>query len=383
MSAHARSRFAAVGLAAAALLMVPSAPASAATPLDEFDAPIFGTSASVVATVMPSLAEVACAHDTCTTGVLPAPVLITSTRYFSTSVAPGGAFAAAPGFQAKVIRSWMHGDDADDADFTLMLIEFAGGSNLDAVVAAEAAARGLTLTGPVQVNGLTTWTASGGVGTGVVSRYSYSVSGTKLAYGRCNMSESLLAVGACDEQKVAALTTAAATRAVPASVRLSKSAQALIPTTPKGMSGVVATQQLSRNLMDVANPEVTSAPRVARQLAGTTSVDLQYGITAQPGLYVVTQIAPVDTPASRAAIETPCEPSDTWTCTSTTIRGSGRGYLERLALTDAPKKVVMLAGTWNGSGRWMTVSCNLTDYTPLTRVQISACSAAIRSLVSS
>ena len=381
MSARVRSRIRAVGLAAAVILMIQAVPASAATPLEEFDAPIFGTSASNVATVMPSVVDVSCAHDQCTTGVLPSPVLIDSTRYFSTTVAPGGAFATAPGFQAKVMRSWFHEDEGDRADFVLMLIEFSSGSNLEAVVAAEASALELTLTGPVQVNGLTTWTASSGAGTGVVSRYSYSVSGSKLAYGRCRLDESLIALGACDEQKVAAITSAAGARVAPTSIRLSKPARALIPATPTGMNGVVLNQQLSSNLFPVGNPAMTSSPAVARQFAGTLGVDLQYSITAAPGLYVIAQIAPVDTVASRAAVGPLCRGTDAGTCSSTKIRGSGRGYIARFDAADSTP--AMVGGVWNGSGRWLTVSCQQTDYVPLRAGQVGACSAAIRSLVAS
>ena len=382
MSADRRPRIPAAVLTAAALLMVPVAPASAAPAVQGFDAPIFGTSASRVAAAMPRVVDVACSHDACTTGVLPAPVMVESTRYFSTTVAPGGAFAAAPGFKAKVMRSWTHSDDADDASFTVMLIEFAKGTSLDVVVAAEAAARGLALSGPTTVNGLTTWTATGSEGTGIVGRYSYSVSGSKLAYGRCVMTESLATVGACAEQNVAVLASAAATRAVPTSVRMSPEARALIPATPKGLVGVVATQQLSANLLEVANPSYTSAPRVARQLAGTLSVDLEYRITGQPGLYVIAQIAPVDTAASRAAVGRGCPAAEDW-CTSAALRGTGVGHIERIAFASDPQAPVGLTARWNGAGRWLSVSCNLTDYTPLTTAQTRACSTALKALVNS
>ena len=383
MSAHVRSRIGAVGLASAALLMLQSTPASAATPLDEFDAPIFGTSASLVTTVMPTVADVACAHDACTTGVLPSPVIVESSRYFSTTVAPGGLFSNVPGFQSKVIRSWGHYDESDQASLSIMLVDFTVGTDLAAAVASDASARGLTLTGPVQAGDLTTWTATDPANADYAGTQVYVASGARLALGRCQMTPSLASTGACAEQNVAALTTAAATKAVPTTIRVSPKAAALVPSTPKGMSGVIFSQQLSRNLIEVANPVMTSSKVVARQLAGTVSVDLQYGIKAAPGLYVTAQIAPVDSPASRAAVGSPCGASDTWTCTSSKLRGSGRGYVQRLAYADAPKDVVLVTGLWNGSGRWLTVTCNLTNYTPLTAGQVNACSAAVRSLVAS
>ena len=122
-------------------------------------------------------------------------------------------------------------------------------------------------TGLAQVNGLTTWTASGSEAPGMVTRFSYSAHGSELAFGRCMMCESIQMGGACTEQNVAALASAAAVRAVPTTARLSKKVQALIPTMPEGLVGVIASQQLSSNLFDVANAAMTTSPVMARQLA--------------------------------------------------------------------------------------------------------------------
>ena len=70
-----------------------------------FDAPIFGTTATLTEARMPTYAQVTCSDARCTRGVI-VGAEGGATAYISTSIARGGVFAESPFFIAKLNKSW-------------------------------------------------------------------------------------------------------------------------------------------------------------------------------------------------------------------------------------------------------------------------------------
>jgi hypothetical protein len=88
----------------AALAVTAAIPAGATTPAD-FNAPIFGTTSTLTALRMPTMADVVCSDGASCSACCPAT---SSTRR---STAPrrwpkGGAFSTSAGFLAKVNKAW-------------------------------------------------------------------------------------------------------------------------------------------------------------------------------------------------------------------------------------------------------------------------------------
>jgi len=128
--------------AIAGLVLLASAPGAQAapTPVSEFDAPIFGTTATLTEGRMPTYAEVNCSDARCTSGVI-IGAEGGSTAYISTTVARGGAFAESPGFVAKLNKNWagLSGNYSEDfSTFTINLTQVLPGTDIAALVAADA-----------------------------------------------------------------------------------------------------------------------------------------------------------------------------------------------------------------------------------------------------
>jgi hypothetical protein len=117
---------------AAGLAITLAVPAQA-TPPAAFDAPIFGTTATLTGARLPSIADIQCSDEARTTGVLPASLLLYPSVYFSTTVATGASLSVEPGFVAAVNEDWyslLSKGGGEFAQFALQFAEFAPGTAL-------------------------------------------------------------------------------------------------------------------------------------------------------------------------------------------------------------------------------------------------------------
>jgi hypothetical protein len=381
-----------IALVGAGLLVASTVPAVAApapaTPAD-FDAPIFGTTATLAEGRMPTYAQVRCSDARCTSGVVPGAEG-GATAYVSTTVARGGVFAESPYFVAKLNKHWSNsGSNAETAGgqaegystFTINLAQILPGADIPALVAADVAKYDSgTVGAPTTVAGATVWPATADHRKGLWSMV-YVSKGDALARGVCIQYGNERGSATCPVANLQALTVGAVT--TPASTQLAEqgSIRGLVPRTPAGLTPILLNIEPTKPLWANNLP----SPALERSLAKRkNSVAFQYGVTKFPGLLLDAKVAALssENPA-RPWTETICTFTVTTeeTCDLRRIKGPAFGYI---GVTSDPAKGGKPTGVYShftGSGKLGDVSCSaLRTEGTMTPEEVAACTKAITAL---
>jgi hypothetical protein len=250
---------------AAGLAITLAVPAQA-TPPAAFDAPIFGTTATLTGARLPSIADIQCSDEACTTGVLPASLLLYPSVYFSTTVATGASLSVEPGFVAAVNEDWyslLSKGGGEFAQFALQFAEFAPGTDLAATVAHNIAGyagqSAGPLTGPTSVDGQQTWTLEDNTNPELALRFAYAANGTMLVRTMCGFTPAMAAKNPCGLASMVAITVATANRPAPRVFPIGRAMRSLIPTTPANLTPVMLSVENSPPVWGatIAGPALT------------------------------------------------------------------------------------------------------------------------------
>lgn len=376
----------------AGLLMAGTVPAVAApapaTPAD-FDAPIFGTTATLTEGRMPTYSQVRCSDARCTRGVVPGAEG-GFTAYISTTVARGGVFADSPYFVAKLNKHWSNsganavtaGGESDDySTFTINLAQILPGADIPALVAADVATYdGGTLGAPVTIDGATVWPATADHRKGMWTM-AYVSKGDALARGVCIQYGTDRGSATCPAANVQSLTVGAVM--APASNQLAElgSIRGLIPATPAGLTPLFLNIEPTKPLWANNLP----SPALERSLSQRkNSVAFQYEVTKFPGLLLDAKVAAIssENPA-RLWTETICENSSTADrpCDLRRIKGPAFGYVGISSDPDKGGKPYSVNSHFTGSGKLGDASCfALRPEGTMTPAEVAACTKAITAL---
>lgn len=360
----------------AALAVTAAIPAGATTPAD-FNAPIFGTTSTLTALRMPSLADVTCNDAQCTQGVLPGKVYVDPAKYGSPVVAKGGAFSTSAGFVAKVNKAWdafAPSGDGQVARLTLILADFAAGTDAAAVVATDAATMDVSLTGPTDVNGVQTWTYTASDANGGDALV-YAALGTTVARGICGFGVSVQAQKPCSLANMTSLLIAAMQRPASADAGFDATVKALVPATPTGLVPIIMSAEKSPLMWSVYQP----ARALAKALASTQTASMQYQVKGFPALYLMATVAPLKANVGALAKKV-CAP---WYygCTASAISGPASGYLATLTPHQGAKTVIGYSALFAGGGKLASINCSTINLDrALSAKERKACAAAIAGL---
>lgn len=370
--------------AIAGLVLLASAPGAQAAPapVSEFDAPIFGTTATLTEGRMPTYAEVNCSDARCTSGVI-IGAEGGSTAYISTTVARGGAFAESPGFVAKLNKNWagLSGNYSEDfSTFTINLTQVLPETDIAALVAADAAKYGGTLSTPTTQGDTTVWSATGDFNDArwVVS---YVSRGDALARGTCLQYGTERDSVTCPPANVQSITTDVVTSAPPTTLAGVRSIAGLVPSTPASLDPQLLNIEPTRPLWFPNDP----TPALERALgARANSVSLQYGVAGYPELLFTAKVAAVSSEApARPWTATVCDsatPSNR-TCAKSRIGGKATGWIGAWSMRNPADGTGSISSHFTGKRRLGDVQCSIPGTVgaarALTSDEIRACTKAI------
>jgi hypothetical protein len=379
---HPLTRLLTASTCAAGLAIALAIPAQATTPAD-FNAPIFGTTATLTGARMPSIADIQCSDAACTNGVLPSGIFLNPARYLSTTIATGATLAAESGFIATVNADWstsLNNAAGDVALFALQLAEFAPGTDLTATVTNNSAEYAGTLTGPTTVDGQQTWTREDTTDARFAVRLAYAGSGTTLVRTMCYFTPAMAAKNPCVSANMVKVAVATANRPAPTVLPVSRAMRSLIPTTPSNLTPVIMSTADSSLVWGASGANAA----VKKLLRPTKSVILQYAINSAPQLYFMVRTARVKGAAVAAFAKDICQGSGadaSYICTSSVVNAKKPIYIGSIATADRPKQVLDMGAAVVGNGVLAVVSCAMIDnQRPMTAKEVAACRAGIASI---
>ena len=148
-----KTRSIALAAPLALLLAAISVPSAQALPLNDFDAPLLGTTATAQLTRMPTLEQVTCSDANCTTGLYPETAL-RSVEYSTKTVMPDAGYTRVPEFLRGVLVNWtdLTAAEGSSSFASFVIAEYQPGSDMRKVMTDTAALSGTTLTERV-ING--------------------------------------------------------------------------------------------------------------------------------------------------------------------------------------------------------------------------------------
>lgn len=364
-----------------ALALAPGVQA-APTPVAEFDAPIFGTTATLTEGRMPTYAEVNCSDARCTTGVV-IGAEGGSTSYISTTVARGGAFAESPGFVAKLNKNWagLSGNLTEDfSTFTINLTQVLPGTDIAALLAADAVKYNGTVSAPTTQGDTTIWSATGDFNDArwVVS---YVSRGDALARGACLQYGTERDSATCPPANVQSITTDVVASPAPSTLTGVRSVAGLVPNTPASLDPQLLNIEPTRPLWF---PNDLS-PALERALgARANSVSLQYGVAGYPDLLFSAKVAAIssETPA-RPWTATICDSAapSSRTCAKSRVGGKATGWIGAWSMRNPADGTGSLSSHFTGGRRLGDVTCLIPGTVgagrALSAAEIRACTKAI------
>ena len=369
--------------------MGPASAAPAAVSPSDFDAPLFGTTATLNEARMPTYQQVRCSDARCTRGVLPVAE-VGATIYVGTTVARGGVFADSPSFVAKLNNHWTNyaanseaagGPASDYSSFTLHLTQITPGADIPGLVATDLARYGQgTLSSPQIVDGATVWRGTAN-DPNAAWTFAYVSRGDALARGICMQAGTERGSVTCQPANVEALTLGAVLAPPATTLAEQGSIRGLIPATSPGIRPLVLDIEPTLPLWAGYGPP----PSLVRALSmRKNSVSLQYEVMKFPELILSAKVAALSS-------ETPARPWVRSTCNAATI-STGRCDLSRIsgpafgfvgvrkdpATGGTPTRVM---SRFTGSGKLGDATCYLAqEGASLTPAQVSACREAISEL---
>lgn len=383
-----------ISVAAAAFVgtaLVPAIAAPAPATPAAFDAPIFGTTATLTEGRMPTYQQVRCSDAKCTRGVVPSAEG-GATAYISTTVARGGVFANSPFFVAKLNKNWSNvganaetaGGPAEDySSFTINLAQILPGADVPGLVAADVAQYdGGSLGAPTIVDGATVWTATADHRKGAWTMV-YVSKGDALARGVCIQFGAERGSATCPQANVQGLTLGAVTAPASTSLAEQGSIRGLIPPTPAGLRPLFLNIEPTKPLWAANLP----SPALERALGKRkNSVAFQYEIAKFPGLLLDAKVAAISTAnPARLWTETICTTTAVTdvTCELIRLKGPAFGYLGITSDPEFDGKRVGVNSHFTGAGKLGDVSCRALRggaVGPMTPAEVSACTKAITAL---
>lgn len=353
--------------------------AQAATPAS-FNAPMFGTTATLTEARMPVYAQVECSDATCSSGVL-TRAAGGFTQYSSPSISLGGVFSKTPGFLAKLNKSWTSATQVNTENFSSMTInfaQFAPGTDLAAAVAADAANGELTLSAPETVGSTTYWSATHS-DEDSDWKVAYVANGDAIARGFCIQNGTERGSVTCNPANVRALAQGVIETPAAATLAESGSIAGLIPTTPRGLSPVLL------NIEPALPLWAGNAPGAALDRAMAVrknSVALQYSVKGNPALVVTTKVAALSSTAPAVPfVKTICGSNSVTkrSCTLSRIPGKAYGFIGDWSRAGKPDETEYLAMHFTGSKKLGDARCGfLADpKRGLTAKELATCRTAL------
>lgn len=381
-------RIASVALATAVITAGLAAPAASAVPVDDFDAPLLGTTTSAQLTRMPTLSDVACADTTCTTGLFPAAAL-SLVEYSTTRIMPDAGYTRVAEFRRGVNVLWrdltVRPGDTSFATFTIA--EFEPGSDMTQVMESIAAQTGTPLT-PSTVGSVTVYSGevinasddeNNFAGTSFKSAYvlgtdsfvraGCQAGGTGVQTSRCTVANLIpLAVSIAAAQPAAA---------IPGAQRL----EGLAPTTlPAGLKPLVVVNASDARpwAMKVSNQKLLTA------LDGQPSAMAQYTLPSSPRMFVSTLTTKLRKPVlAHGFLDRPCklDVAD-HSCTDREL-ASGRGTVTLYANDAADGAVEQMTVQGLSGDSLLLLTCfkrqSVSGY--LTKKEIATCTSLANAML--
>jgi hypothetical protein len=304
------------------------APTAQGVPVEEFDAPLLGSTASAQLTRMPSLNQIQCSDAACTTGLFPRASL-NRVEYSTKRIMPDAGYTRVPEFVRGVLETWsdttVQEGGVSFASFTIA--EYQPGSDMRSVMTAIADLSGSQLTARV-VEGTTVFVgetinasdeANNFSGTSFKSAY---ILGTDhLIRAGCQAGGSGVETSRCTVDNLIPLALSIANAQPQRSVPREQALKALAPTSvPAGLRPLVVASVGADQpwALEVSNKKLLAA------LEGQPTALAQYTLQGSPGMYVSTLTTPLTKPAlARGLLNRPCTSvAGESSCTDRKIRGA-------------------------------------------------------------
>ncbi|MGI9135916.1 MAG: hypothetical protein ACR2JS_02505 [Candidatus Nanopelagicales bacterium] len=345
-----------------------------------FNAPMFGTTATLTEARMPVYAQVECSDATCASGVL-TRAAGGFTQYSSPSISLGGAFSKVPGFLAKLNKSWSSATRANTQNYSSMTInfaQFAPGTDLAAAVATDAADTELTLSAPETVGSTTYWSATRS-DEDSEWKVAYIANGDAIARGVCIQDGTERGSVTCNPANVRTLAQGIIDTPAAATLAESGSIAGLIPATPRGLSPVLL------NIEPALPLWAGNAPGAAldRSLAARkNSVALQYSVKGNPALIVTTKVAALSSTAPALPfVKTICESNSVTkrSCTLSRVPGKAYGFIGDWSRAGKPDETENLSMHFTGAKKLGDARCGFLGDVKrgLTTKELATCRTAL------
>lgn len=350
-----------------------------ATTAANFNAPMFGTTATLTEARMPTYAQVSCSDAKCTNGVIPS-AQGGFTQYSSPAVASGGVFATSPGFIAKLNKSWSNVTQEDSVNYSAMTInftQFAPNTDLTALVTSNAAELKLPLTAQEKTGSTSTWSGSAVID-GDNWNVVYVAQGDAIVRAVCQQFGTEKGSVTCPMPNVRTLALQVVNTPPATSLAEATSIAGLIPQTPSQLKPVLLNIEPAQALWTSNAP----GAQLNRAMAiRKNSVALQYGIQGSPQLTLRTKVAAIatETPA-RPFVKTICGKAvaSTDTCKLSKLPGESYGFIGASSKQATPNEVARMSLHFTGSNKLGDASCG--TLTPreggLTKNEQAICKAA-------
>lgn len=377
-----------VALATAFVSAGLSVPSAQAVPIDEFDAPLLGTTATEQLTRMPTLDQVRCSDAACSSGLFP-QTAVSLVEYSTPAIMPDAGYTRVPEFRRGVNVVWsdltVRKGDTSFATFTIA--EYQPGSNINAIMDSIAAQTRTPLTKSV-VQGVTVF--SGEVVNESDDENDFSGTSFKSAYvlgtnsfvrAGCQAGESGVQSSRCTVANLIPLAISMAQAQPQSAISQSGALTRLAPTSlPSSLQPLVVASVSDDQpwATDVTNKKLLAA------LNGQATAVAQYTIEGSPRMYVGTLTTKLDAPElARGYLNRACTVyAEEDMCTTRKLPG-GNGVVTTYTRGSRDEAVVLVSIRGLTRNGLVEFSCFKREAVSgyLTKREIAQCSALARGVL--
>ena len=346
-----------LALVASALVMSPAEAAG----VEDFNAPLLGTTATAQVTRFPSAAEITCSDAACTDGIF-AQVEQRGVEYSTTRIMPDAGYTRVPQFRRGVASTWFDATRAttDVAYVTFVIAEYASGSDMVSVAKAIAAGTETSLA-PIQVGGREVWVGetlnkseSDNVYAGTGFKSAYVLGENSFVRAGCQLGESVLATTTCTIPGLAKLAVRIADRAPQPVVGRAQLGRILPASYPKGMRPLVLSSVNSAVGWGTATHDAALLAAVDKQPTALT----QFTLSGAPRMAVDAVFSGLaKSSLARAFVAERCVSTATRACRTTKLPG-GLGYQNFYFDAGTKRGNARIIFVGAGNGRLVSVDCN-------------------------
>lgn len=352
----------------------------------EFDAPMFNTTASLTGNRLPSYTDLNCSDPSCSTGIMPNPS-IGEIVFITKDYAQGGSFSSNPGFLSKLDQLWDNAATSGITNYTelgINLAQFSPGTDLAAAIAEDAQGLLATLSDPVMVGEISTWTAQKTVSDSKIN-IAYAASANSITRGICILNGTDADSLSCPLDNLVGMAVSVLTSPAGTTIEGSKSITGLIPVTPKNLKPMVI------NVEPTILTWAGTLPGPALQkslLANKHSVSMAYKIPKSPKLSLTLTVAALNKQApARIFVKDVCKSTTTTTstCTRSRVSGPAYGFIGEWSQSKDTTKTAQVVSQFVGGNHLAAINCfpvGSATSSGMTTVQVRACTKAINSLAS-